>query len=120
MGRISNEEFHRHQAYLGSGYAALVEVESVVGSGLALVVASEDIQVELDMLDAYNENYGQVQLQATSSLLRIATLALENHITERTGQTFNDFLYLNGLKVNQDFADLSELLGVPIDPLNIE
>jgi hypothetical protein len=120
MGRISNEDFLSHQAYLGSGYAAIVELEAVVGSGLALVVASEDIQVELDMLDAYNRNYGQVQLDATSNLLRLATMALENHIIERTGQTFNDFLYVNGLKVNQDFADLSDWLGVPIDPLNIE
>ena len=120
MGRISDEDFLRHQSYLGSGYAALVEMEAVVGSGLSLVVASEDVLVELDMLDGYSTNYGQVQLEATSGLLRAATLALENHIVERTGQTFNDFLYVNGLKVNQDFADLSELLGVPIDPLNID
>jgi hypothetical protein len=72
------------------------------------------------MLDAYVENYAQAQVNATSSLLRLATIALEKHITERTGQTFNDFLYVNGLKVNQDFADLSDLLGVPIDQLNIE
>ena len=120
MGRISDADFLSHQAYLGSGYSALVQVESVLESGLRLVVSSTDRQVEIDMIDGYVVNLEQANPDGTAALLRDATMALQHHITERTGQTFNDFLFVNGLQVSKDFADLSETLGVPISPANIE
>lgn len=120
MAILSDEEFIQHQALLGSGFSSLRTVQSVVESGLALVVASTDVLVELDMLAEYAFNATRVEADVTASLLRQATVALETHITERSGQTFNDFLFTNGLKVNQDFADLSNAVGVPIVPENIE
>jgi len=120
MAILTDSEFLQHQAFLGSGFASLRTVQSVVESGLALVVSSMDVLVELDMLDAYVVNAASVETDVTAALLREATLALETHITERSGQTFNDYLFTNGLKVNQDFADLSNALGAPIAPENIE
>lgn len=120
MGILSDDDFLQHQAYLGSGFASLRVVESVVESGLALVVASTDVQVEVDLLDRYVANLTRVDVDATAELLSLATLALETHITERSGQTFNDYLFTNGLKVSQDFADLSLRLGAPINDQNIE
>jgi hypothetical protein len=46
-------------------------------------------------------------------------VALERHITDQSGQTFNDWLYTQGLQVAQSFADLSAAVGTPIVPGNI-
>lgn len=119
MGILSDDVFLQHQAFLGSGFASLKEVESLVESGLTLVVASTDVQVEIDLLGSYTANLTRVSIDATAQLLSLATNALERHITERSGQTFNDYLFTNGLKVSQDFADLSAVLGATIAPQNI-
>lgn len=120
MGIISRADFDRQQAYLGSGYYALVECQNVMQSGLNLVVASTDIQVELDMLSPYSLNAENVNVDQTSALFRQAMTALQRHITDGSGQTFNDYLYVNGWKVGSGFAFLSGLLGYGISPENIE
>src|SRR4051812_7940651 len=114
MGILSDSELLQHQALLGSGYAYLVQVDLLVESGFRLVVASSDVEVELNMLAPYARNMDRVVPDRTSNLLREATEALEQHITDRSGQTFNDYLYTHGLKVSQNFADLSAALGRPI------
>lgn len=119
MAIVSNAEFLLHQGYLGSGYASLVQIQNVLQSGVNLVVASHDAQVELDLLSPYVANAESMDVTASASLLRQATVALERHITDGTGQTFNDYLFTNGLKVGRDFASLSGLLGVTINPVNI-
>lgn len=120
MGLISNQNFLRHQAFLGSGYAALVECESLLLSGIELIVSETDVDVEVDMLQGYSINYQIVDPNATSSLLRQATNALQDHIQNRSGQEFNDYLFLRGLKVSRDFADLSGNLGTPVQEQNIQ
>ena len=120
MGILSDEEFLEHQAFLGEAFSGLITARDRVQSGLALVVASTDRQVEIDLLDAYRLNLEILEPEASSSLLANATKALEGHIVEVSGQTFNDYLFTNGLKVSQDYADLSENLGTTIDPINIE
>lgn len=121
MGLISDSDFLRQQAYLGSGYAALVSVHSYVQSGLELVVSSVDVDVELDMIGGYSEDFNNTEeVNTASSLLRKATEALQRHVTTRTGQTFNDYLYLNGLKVTPQFAELSAIVGQEINPVNVQ
>lgn len=120
MGLISDEDFLQHQAFLGSGYAGLVQIRDVVESGLTLVVASTDPDVEVIMLDPYVRNLDFVNPDATAGLLRTAKESLDRHVTNLSGQSLNDYLFTRGLKVNRDFADLSEALGVPIDEQNIE
>lgn len=120
MGTLSDTEFLQHQAFLGSGFAGLALAQTMVESGLALVVASTDIGVEVDMLNPYAINAETVNVDATANLLALAARALEGHITGTTGQTFNDYLFVRGLKVSQNFADLSAILGATIAPANIE
>ena len=120
MGILSDEELLLHQSFLGSGYAALVNVRRLVESGLSLVVASTDVQVEIDLLQAYRVNLENTEESATANLLATATRSLTEHIETVSGQSINDYLLLNGLKVSQDYADLSGDLGVTIDPVNIE
>lgn len=119
MPLMPDSEFLAHQAFLGYGYAGLVRVQESIQSGLNLVVDSTDIDVELDMLTFYSRNLANVNVAATVSLLRLATETLQRHVTSRTGQTFNDYLFYRGLKVSQEFADLSGLLGTSISPGNV-
>lgn len=51
--------------------------------------------------------------------LRDFVLALQRHVTHYVGSV-NTFLSFYGLKVKQEFADLSDLVGFPIDEGNIE
>lgn len=118
-GLITDAEFLQEQALLGSGYSYLVGVESVVQSGLHIIVLSTDPEVEVALLSPFVENLDTVNHLKTATLLRQATEALERHITDRTGQTFDDYLYTHGLKVSQDFASLSAALGHVISPLNV-
>lgn len=118
-GLITDAEFLQEQALLGSGYAAFVNVEAYVQSGLHIIVLSTDPAVEVALLDPFVQNLNTVAHLKTATLLRQATDALERHITDTTGQTFNDYLFTHGLKVSQDFAALSAALGQSISPLNI-
>ena len=118
-GILSDTELLQHQALLGSGFAHLVQVELLVQSGLHLIVLSTDADVEVALIGAYANNLQTVDRSRTANLLRQATEALERHITDRSGQTFNDYLFTRGLKVGHDFATLSGLLGHAISPLNI-
>lgn len=118
-GIISDVELDQQQALLGSGYAHLVQVESLVYSGLHLIVLSTDPEVEIALLSPYVRTLDTVDHLKTSNLLRQATEALERHITDRSGQTFNDYLFTHGLKVGQNFAALSAALGHIISPINI-
>lgn len=120
MPLISDADFLAQQGYLGSGYIGLYQAQTMVDSGLALVVASADVDVEVDMIGGYTRNLNTVDSQATSGLLREAHDALVNHVTNHTGQTFNDYLYSRNLKVSQAFATLSENLGLEIAPENIQ
>lgn len=119
MPILPNDQFLLQQGLLGSGYASLVQVQSYLQSGVNLVVASHDADVELDLLSPYVQNAESMDITASAAYLRVATLALERHITDESGQTFNDYLFVNGLKVGQNFASLSGLLGVTINPVNI-
>src|SRR3954471_24147843 len=106
-GIISDVDFLQQQLLLGSGYAHLVQVEVLVQSGLHLIVLQTDPEVEVALLSPYVTNLNVVQHLKTANLLRSATEALERHITDRSGQTFDDYLFTHGLKVGQDFAALS-------------
>jgi len=118
-GIISDAELLQQTGLLGSGYSHLVQVETLVFSGLHLVVLSTDPEVEVALLQPYVKNLDTVDHLKTATLLRQATDALERHVTDRSGQTFNDYLYTHGLKVSADFASLSAALGSPISPLNV-
>lgn len=120
MPLISNTDFMVQQGYLGSGYLGLYQAQNCIESGLVVVVASTDVDVEVDMLGAYSQNMVTVDSQATSGLLRQAYDALVEHVTNHTGQTFNDYLYSRSLKVSQAFATLSGNLGLEIAPENIQ
>ena len=116
---LTCDEFMQHQALLGSGYHFLVELEAVVGSGLNLVVLSTVIGVEVDLIGPYNVNLATVDTTRTTSLLQAATVALEAHITARSGESLNDWLATRSLRVSQDFADLSATLGTIIAAGNV-
>lgn len=120
MGVLSDEDFLKHQGYLGSGFAAIGQAGSYVASGFQLVVDSSDAEVEIDLLQEYLINSQALEENGAASLLGHATRALHRHIRSRTGQAFNDYLWVRNLKVTQDFADLSALVGVPIQSANIE
>ena len=119
MGIISNANFMDQQALLGSGYAFLEQVEPLVYSGLELVILSNDVDVLLALTGPYQTSDTNADPLRTASVLRDAIVALERHITDQSGQTFNDWLYAQGLKVAQSFADLSAAVGTPIVPQNI-
>lgn len=118
-GIISDADLLTQQGLLGSGYAYLVQVEALVFSGLHVVVLGTDPEVEVALLQPYVKNLDTVDHLKTATLLRQATEALETHVTDRSGQTFNDYLYTHGLKVSADFASLSAALGHAISPLNV-
>lgn len=118
-GILSDAELLQQQDLLGQSYAHLVQVERLVQSGLHLIVLSTDADVEVVLLEPYAKNLEIVNPTRTANLLRLATVALERHIEDRTGQTFNDYLFTHGLQVSQDFADLSAILGTTINPVNI-
>ncbi len=119
FGILSDEELLQQQALLGSGYAYLIQVETLVYSGLHLIVLSSDPEVEVALLQPYAANLEEVDPNKTANLLRRATEALERHITDTSGLTFDDYLFTHGLKVSQDFASLSAALGRTISPLNV-
>lgn len=119
MGLMSDDAFLLHQAFLGSGYSGLVQAQNYLQSGLELVVADTDPDVEAGLIQPFSINLTAMEVDVTAGLLRLATEALQRHITDRSGQNFNDYLYVRGLKVTQEFADLSEKLGVPIEPVNV-
>ena len=118
-GILTDAELLQQQALLGQGYANLVGVESLIYSGLHLIVLSTDDIVETNLISAYNSNLETVDHVGTAGLMRQATEALERHIENNSGMSFNDYLAVHSLKVSQDFADLSEILGHPIDPANV-
>lgn len=118
-GLITNPQFLEQQLLLGEAYADLIDVEAKVYSGLHLIVLFTDADVEVALLQPYASTLDKVNPNKTANLLRQALEALENHITNTTGQTFNDYLFTNGLKVSQDFAALSGVLGHTINPLNV-
>ena len=118
-GLISDTEFLAQQALLGEAFADLVDVEAKVYSGLHRIVLLTDANVEAALLPGYTSTFDTVDHNKTASLLRRAVQALELHITSTTGQTLNDWLFTNGLKVGQDFATLSGILGQTINPANI-
>jgi len=117
---ISPSEFLQQQDLLGSGFVSLVATSGLMQTGLAIVVAYSDVTAEVDMLNPYAVNATSMEPEASASLLRSATVALENHVTGRSRLSLNDYLVYNGLKVSQGFASLSGYLGNPIDPGNIE
>jgi len=117
---LSPSELMDQQALLGSGYAAFVQVEALVESGLRLIVMATDTDAEVALLTPYSDNLNTADSYRTAWILQEATLALERHITDRSGQTFNDYLFTRSLKVTQDFATLSMILGATIDPKNIQ
>jgi len=98
----------------------LVEVHSEIFAGLALVAASNDVDVSLDLLNPYAANETATTQTSTFTLIRTATNAVIGHIAHESGQTFNDYLFTNGLKVTQDFATLAGLCGTPVNNLNVE
>jgi len=118
-GILSDTELLQQQALLGSGYAYLIQVERFVYSGLHLIVLSSDPEVEVALVQPYAANLEEVDPTRTAGLLRRATEALERHITDRSGQSFDDYLFTHGIKVGQDFAALSAALGHTINPLNV-
>jgi hypothetical protein len=118
---MSNQEFLLQQGFLGSGFQALRQLNIYVQSGLNLVVFSQDVDVETDLITPYAENYNNTNTDWTGpNLLTLATVALERHISQRTGQTLNDYLYTRGLKVSPQFAELSALVGYVVDASNIQ
>lgn len=119
MPLIPDDDFLRLQSILGRGYDGLALVATSVESGLALVVASTDVDVAVDMVGPFAQEITVTDVRATVGLLRLATEALERHVQNKTGQTFNDYLFTRGLQVTPSFALLSGYLGVPINPLNV-
>lgn len=119
-GIITDDEFLRIQGYLGSGYQNLVLCQVWTQSGLNVVVASQSIDVEVDMLQPFAGNVQTLEPSLTANMLRDSTLALEDHIQRKSGQTFNDWLKTNGLKVTEAFSELSGYLGRPIESGNIQ
>jgi hypothetical protein len=119
MPLISDEDFLQLQSLLGRGYDGLAQAYTSVESGLAVVVASTDIDVAVDMVGPFSQNLTTTDVRGTSGLLRVATESLERHVQNKTGQTFNDYLFTRGLQVTPSFALLSGYLGVPISPLNV-
>ena len=117
---LSCDEFMTHQGLLGSGYSYLVRLNATVQSGFNLIVASTNAEVELGLLLPYSRSLSITEAERTSNLLRDATLALESHISSKSGQSMNDYLYTRGLKVTRSFADLAANLGTPINALNVE
>jgi hypothetical protein len=117
---LSAAEIVQHQALLGEAYYRLTEISDLVESGLTLVAASDDVGVSLDLVQPFALNYDGVDTGRTANLLRDAALALQGHIERRSGQSMNDYLYSQGIKVTQNFADLCQHLGVTISVVNIE
>jgi hypothetical protein len=118
-GILTDVELLQQQALLGEGYADLVDVENLIYSGLHLIVLATDDIVETNLLGAYNANLKTVYHVGTASLIRGATEALERHIENNSGMSFDDYLTFRSLKVTPDFAALSAIFGHPISPSNI-
>lgn len=116
---LTCDEFLEHQGFLGSGYMYLVGLETVVQSGFNMVVASTNAEVELALMTPYSRSLLKADPSVTASLLRDAVVALEAHITNRSGQSINDYLSLRGLKVSPGFASLSSIVGTAIDSGNV-
>jgi len=119
MPLISDSDFLRLQRYLGVGYDGLSQAEASLESGFAVIVASTDVDVEVDMLGPYNQNVVAMDTMATSGYMRVAWAALQQHVNNKSGQNFNDYLWTRAMKVTPSFALLSGYLGVPVDPRNV-
>lgn len=117
---LSTTEFLDQQEVLGNAYAGLVTVETMLESGLTMVAAVDDVPATLDLIEPYSSTFQEQMAATQAGRLRTATLALIGHVETRTGQPINGWLYTNGLKVSQNFASLSGVLGVEINVLNIE
>ena len=119
-GILTDLQLLQEQELLGEAYSSLVSVEGYVQSGLQIIVLSTDDDVEVSLLQPFAQNLITVDHNKTSVILRQATQALEQHIVDRSGQTFDDYLSTHALKVSQDFAALSASLGLSIiSPTNI-
>lgn len=116
---VSDTDFNLHQTLISSGYLGFQQAEDCLLSGVNLVVASTDLFVEIDLLDAYNTNMQLIE-QNKLDMLRGSTQALINHCSTRTGKVFDDYLSTRGLKVSPQFALLAESVGTTVSPENIQ
>lgn len=117
---LSTDQFMQQQALLGSGYAGLFQVETFLESGLTLIAALDDVVATVDLTEPYATNLDSMSVTRSAGNLRLAAQALQTHIEHTSGLLLNEYLYSNGLKVTQEYAALSQILGVTINVLNIE
>jgi hypothetical protein len=83
--------------------------------GFLNVVFIDDPDVKMELLNAFQGTYEQAQFGATNGLLS-ATRRLNSYILNTTDyRTIDDFLQAEGIVVSQDWADLSEAAGAPIN-----
>jgi hypothetical protein len=119
-GLLTDREFMLLQGFLGSGYDGLTRLQRSIESGLEVVVFSENVTVESDMLYQFESNWNNVNTVVTKDIMAEATLALLMHVNNRSGQDINEYLYSRSLRVGRSFAELSSGLGYSIYPINIQ
>jgi hypothetical protein len=108
------------QEALGLAYDALVQLEVQVQVIFDAIVASDNVEVTLALVKVYEKALLAVAPERTASLLRESVVALEKHISSKSGQSINDWLYTRELKVTQSFAALSSIVSETIQSENIE
>ena len=88
--------------------------------GFLSVVYINDPDVKMELLNAFQGTYDIARLGATNGLIS-STRRLNSYILNSTSyRTINAFLDAEGLVVSQDWADLSEAAGDPIDSAYID
>jgi hypothetical protein len=117
---LSTTDFLTQQSTLGEAYAGLVQVQDQMESALTELALVTDVEATIDLTTPYSQNLDAVQVSSQVGRLQTATLALIGHVQNRSGQSINDWLFTNNLKVTQNFADLCGALGTTINALNIE
>ena len=121
MAVISGDDYYSLSSNLGNAYATQTSAIGYVDSGLREVVLLDDEDQEYDLLyDFYNAREQVTGTLSSPVNYTSSVRALNNHVINRSGMDLNVWLSTNGVKVTQDYATLSGLVGFTIDPGNIE
>jgi len=121
MAVISGDDYYSLSSLLGDAYSTQTTAIGYVDSGLREVVLLDDEDQEYDLLyDFYNLRDQITAVLSSPANYASAVRALNNHVINRSGMDLNVWLSTNGVKVTQEYATLSGLIGFTIDPGNIE
>ena len=118
MSVLTKAQYQVISTNLGSQWAKFKEIGELANDALVYVVQLNEVDPEIDMLFDFYPHSLKWGLSRINEWRSVVT-SLQSHVINRSGLSLNDYLTANGIKVTEDFAELSSGLGFPINPSHI-